>query len=93
MHRMNKKTFTYTYICLLLALVILLVFHTPASICHAATIPSVSEVSNTFSPKQFRAANIGWQYRQVNRMIFKRLYNYETQEWIGDWILVTIIEG
>ncbi len=32
---------------------------------------------------------IEWRYKIENGKVYKRLYNYTTQQWIGDWILVS----
>lgn len=32
-----------------------------------------------------RAPIIGWRYKTVNDRLYRRLYNYSTQEWIGEW--------
>lgn len=29
---------------------------------------------------------IKWRYKTTNGKTYKRLYNYTTQQWIGDWI-------
>jgi hypothetical protein len=34
------------------------------------------------------AENTGWRYKFENGKMYKRLYNYDTGKWIGDWILV-----
>lgn len=31
---------------------------------------------------------IEWCYKMENGKLYKRLYNYSTASWIGDWILV-----
>ena len=35
-----------------------------------------------------RADIIGWRYKTENGRVYKRLFNYSKNEWIGDWILV-----
>ena len=35
-----------------------------------------------------RADIIGWRYKTENGRVYKRLFNYSKDEWIGDWILV-----
>lgn len=32
-----------------------------------------------------RKAIIGWRYKIVDGTLFKRQYNYTTQQWIGKW--------
>jgi len=29
---------------------------------------------------------LGWRYKTVNRVLYKRLYNYSKKQWVGDWI-------
>lgn len=31
------------------------------------------------------ADSIGWRFKTENGKVYRRLYNYTTQEWIGDW--------
>ncbi len=33
-----------------------------------------------------RADDIQYRYKFINGRLYKRLYNYSTGEWIGDWI-------
>ena len=33
-----------------------------------------------------RNTNVVWVYKTVNGKTYKRLYNIETGQWIGDWI-------
>lgn len=35
-----------------------------------------------------RADIIGWRYKTENGRVYKRLFNYSKNKWIGDWILV-----
>lgn len=35
---------------------------------------------------QPRADEIRWRYSVINGKLHKRLYNYSTRTWIGDWI-------
>lgn len=35
-----------------------------------------------------RADIIGWRYKMENGKVYKRLFNYTKNEWIGDWIQV-----
>lgn len=34
-----------------------------------------------------RSAIIDWRYKGVDGKLYKRLYNYTEQCWVGDWIL------
>ena len=35
---------------------------------------------------QPRADEIRWRYSVINGKLHKRLYNFSTKKWIGDWI-------
>lgn len=45
---------------------------------------SINIVSYT---RDARAEKIGYLYKTVNGKLYKRLYNFSRDEWIGDWIL------
>ncbi len=32
-----------------------------------------------------RAEIIGWRYKTVNGVLYRRLFNYTHSEWIGNW--------
>lgn len=52
-------------------------------------ISHVSVYASTNSTAEIvlsRADNIQYRYKFINGRLYKRLYNYSTQEWIGDWI-------
>ena len=53
---------------------------------HAADYSShiITYQDDTVQP---RAAIIQWIHKEVNGKLYRRLYNYQTKEWIGDWIL------
>lgn len=42
----------------------------------------------TLQCSQTRDNYIGWRYEKINGILYKRLYNYTTNCWIGDWIPV-----
>lgn len=33
--------------------------------------------------------DIRWRYKAINGKMYKRQYNYSTDKWIGNWILVS----
>lgn len=53
-------------------------------------IPSTSEAANINSPNvgQPRKDITGWRYKKENGHLYKRMYNYSKECWIGGWILV-----
>lgn len=50
-----------------------------------AIIPQYASSDANISPQ---SDDIGWRYKTVNGKKYMRLYNYSTNQWIGDWILV-----
>ncbi len=55
------------------------------SIPVSATVPAVAASTSTVQPK---SDTIGWKYKEIDGKLYKRLYNFTTSKWIGDWILV-----
>lgn len=35
-----------------------------------------------------RAYDIRWRYKESGGKLYKRLYNYSRDEWVGEWIYV-----
>lgn len=35
-----------------------------------------------------KSHDIQWVYKEINGKLYKRLFNYSTNSWVGDWILV-----
>ena len=54
--------------------------------CQGVTA-EVATVS-TGNTAEVRKTNIYWRYYELNGRVYKRLYDYEKDMWIGDWILV-----
>lgn len=53
----------------------------------ATTLPAItSNFDETISPY---ADNIKWQYKAIDGVLHKRLYNYTTDTPLRDWIVVT----
>lgn len=50
---------------------------------HSAAFMTVS--ASEITPK---SDDIRWRYKTVNGITYKRLFNYTTRTWIGDWIPV-----
>lgn len=32
---------------------------------------------------------IEWRYKEQNGKLYKRLFNYTKEKWVGDWVLVS----
>lgn len=32
---------------------------------------------------------IEWRYKEKNGKLYKRLFNYTKEKWVGDWVLVS----
>lgn len=48
----------------------------------AASSDTIAEDSVT------RSDNIRWVFKTVDGKLYRRLYNFSTGEWIGDWLFV-----
>lgn len=35
--------------------------------------------------KSARAEIVGWRYKTVNGVLYRRLFNYTHNEWVGNW--------
>jgi hypothetical protein len=55
------------------------------SIPTICSIPATTVSASTIQPM---SDCIEWRYKFVNGKTYKRLFNYTTNSWIGDWILV-----
>lgn len=53
---------------------------------HYTGLLQTAETNVEISPQ---SDNIDWRFKAENGNIYKRLYNYSTKKWIGDWILVS----
>lgn len=85
---MNKFNVLIRNILLLFAIQVLFLSLDPVSVS-ACTYNESSTISTTAGEIGTLSATIGWVYKTVNRKTYKRLFNYSTGEWIGDWILVS----
>lgn len=36
-------------------------------------------------PLVIQSDDIGWRYKTINGVLYKRLYNYSKKKWIGNW--------
>lgn len=81
--RMEKKNLIKIF-CMIFSFIILL---SPISAIpsQAAVIPAQAAASGgeTIEP---RAPVIEWVYKVENGVVYRRMYNHSTGEWIGDWI-------
>lgn len=53
---------------------------TPLTI-QAKTVPKNKEFCISV-----RSENIRWIYKEINGKLYKRLYNYTLNEWVGEWM-------
>lgn len=58
--------------------------------CNACEVEAAAPVSsNTATEASIaRSDDIRWVIKTENGKTYKRLYNFSTGEWIGDWILI-----
>lgn len=64
----------------------LLVFFNTFNIAAYAQSPVVDNIIASIEIET-RAANIDWVYKPENGKIYRRLYDFTNQKWIGDWVL------
>lgn len=77
----TKKIWKLTTLVLLLTIAFALVPPNTVS----AQQPNITSESTT-PPIITREAITGWRYKISNNVLYKRLFNYSTGQWIGDWI-------
>ena len=58
-----------------------------SKVCSFSFIQPVFAQEN-ISQIEPRSDVIGWKYKNIDGKLYKRLYNYTKEQWIGDWILV-----
>lgn len=58
------------------------------SLCPAAGITAQAAAHDPASVAMPYSDNIGYRYLRFQTRLYKRLYNYTTNTWIGDWIYV-----
>lgn len=81
---MKNKYFTlFAMICSLL-----LFFASDTTTFAKCSLNNVYTIESTTSDIEPTASKIVWKYKSVNGVVYRRLYNATTKEWIGDWIQV-----
>lgn len=63
-----------------------------AFVCPMASLPAQA-ASGTEATVQPRQDCIEYRYKIEDGKLYKRLYNYSTGNWIGDWIYVCDYPG
>lgn len=69
------------------------------ALCIILNIPAITKPSNavitynkciasTTTELTPKANDIGWRFKIVNGVLYKRQYDYTRKQWIGDWIRV-----
>ncbi|MSS01199.1 hypothetical protein [Floccifex porci] len=58
-----------------------------AIVCSFSCIQPVFAQEN-ISQIEPRSDVIDWRYKMENGKLYKRLYNFTKEQWIGDWIYV-----
>lgn len=71
--------------CIVCSLALLLLLPVSAKPVQAASITpqTTATEGETIQP---RAPIIRWILKEIDGKMYRRLYNYSTEEWIGDWI-------
>lgn len=83
MKRHLKSTFSLVFAAVLS-------FSVFANSYNMINVRAASPSENAYSDTEItpRKPNIGWRYKVENGKLYMRQYNYSTEQWIGDWILV-----
>lgn len=64
-----------------------LIFSLAILFCPSASLPvQAAQSPGTVATPQ--KDDIQWRFKVENNKVYKRLYNYSTLVWIGDWIYV-----
>lgn len=75
----NMKITTLLFTCTML------IIASPINIISVQT--SDTNIS-TETVQSSRSATISWRYKTVKGVLYKRLYDYSSNSWIGDWVIV-----
>lgn len=67
-------------ICVAFIFAVIILFEMPNSAGEVEAAASTGESVVPCSDK------IGWKHKIINKKLYKRLYNYTKECWIGDWI-------
>lgn len=51
----------------------------PITSCETPSASSTCEITPY-------ASDIGWKYKTINGVLYKRKYDFTRKQWIGDWI-------
>lgn len=60
----------------------------PSSVSAHSDIEFLSIVSEN-TDSSAKSNYLKWYYKTENGKVYKRLYNLQTNSWVGDWILVS----
>lgn len=75
MKRLSKKLGVFCG----MALCGMLVFSAGDITAYASEVPTVEE-------NEGRSSNLTWYYKEIDGVLYMRLWNHATQQWVGDWI-------
>ena len=87
--RKNNTIYKHTFQTFIIFLLLLCMIPClPADASPFETSVSVSDTDNDILSIETRASDIGWRYKSVNGVLYKRKYEYTLRKWIGKWIRV-----
>lgn len=83
---MLKKSKKLLYLCFFS---LVLATFSPLSTAYAKGIENTSTTSSYDMETQVssRKPKIDWRYKIEDGKLYRRLYNYSTQKWVGEWEL------
>ena len=82
--KIHKRIFALCSVC------VLAVSSIGMQVSAVAITPSISAVKNEdigYESVQPRKDKIDWVYKSENGYLYRRLFNFSKNEWIGDWII------
>jgi hypothetical protein len=88
---MNKNNTTCK--CILQTSIIFLLLLCISPCFPVSAAPFETAISETYTNNdslgiKVRSSDVGWKYKSVNGILYKRKYDYTLKKWIGKWIRV-----
>lgn len=69
-------------------LYIILIFISSATIFSEKMLTQNPLITHKYSQSSHRNNTISWRYKLIGDTLYKRLYDYSNECWIGEWIPV-----
>lgn len=86
MRKMKRKPLYFATTIFAICAVMILSFN-PLPVLASGSITSNEQTDTSYQIIVPLAATIDWRYKVENGKLYKRLYNYQMNVWVGEWIL------